>query len=309
MSQILSLIYRIAIDHGWEFVKTLHHMFLAGVNEILTEPAFFDNVVEYNGKYYKVGTKRGAVMDSKVETEEYYILTLAAIAMELKYSGLHEATIVIGAGLPATRYGAEKKEFAEYLSRNRDVTFKFEGEEYKIKLEKVALFPQGYAAAVEDLPYLGSKVVVVDVGSWTTDIFPINNKKPDDANANSIPGGVISCMRTINKHSVRLFNEKIDEEAIVDYIATGKTNLDKKYVELIDKTLKEFATDLFNSLREEGYSLKTTQFYFVGGGAAVMKRFGGIEQKNIRYNLDLKANARGYDKLTKIAMERNARKS
>lgn len=309
MSQILSLTYRIAIDHGWEFIKTLHHMFLAGVNEILTEPAFFDNVVEYNGKYYKVGTKRGAVMDSKVETEEYYILTLAAIAMELKYSGLCEATIVIGAGLPATRYGAEKKEFAEYLSRNKDVTFKFEGEEYKIKLEKVALFPQGYAAAVEDLPYLGSKVIVVDVGSWTTDIFPINNKKPDDANANSIPGGVISCMRTINKHSVRLYNEKIDEEAIVDYIATGKTNLDKKYVELIDKTLKEFATDLFNSLREEGYSLKTTQFYFVGGGAAVMKRFGGIEQKNIRYNLDLKANARGYEKLTKIAMERNARKS
>ena len=39
------------------------------------------------------------------------------------------------------------------------MTFKFEGEEYKIKIEKVALFPQGYAAAVEDLPYLGNKVV------------------------------------------------------------------------------------------------------------------------------------------------------
>ena len=41
----------------------------------------------------------------------------------------------------------------------------------------------------------------------------------------------------------------------------------------------------------------------------VEKRLLTDEQKNIRYNLDLKANARGYDKLTKIAMERNARKS
>ncbi len=308
MTQMLLQSRRIVIDHGWEFIKTLHFMFLAGVNEILSEPAFFDNVVEYNGKYYKVGMKRGAVMDSKVETEDYYILTLAAIAMELKYMGLHEANIVIGAGLPATRYGAEKKGFVEYLSRNKDVQFKFEGEEYKVKVEKVAMFPQGYAAVVEDLPYLSNKAIVVDIGSWTTDIFPIINKKPDDANANSIPGGVISCMRLINKHSVRLYNEKIDEEEIVHYIATGKTNLEKKYVELIEKTLKEFATELFNSLREEGYSLNTTQFYFVGGGASVMKRFGGFEQKNIRYNLDLKANARGYDKLTKIAMDRNARK-
>ena len=140
MTQMLLQSKRIVIDHGWEFIKTLHFTFLAGVNEILSEPAFFDNVVEYNGKYYKIGTKRGAVMDSKVETDDYYILTLAAVAMELKYMGLHEANIVIGAGLPATRYGAEKKGFVEYLSRNQDVAFKFEGEEYKVKIEKVAMF-------------------------------------------------------------------------------------------------------------------------------------------------------------------------
>ena len=45
---------RVAIDHGWGDVKTVHFRFRAGVLEILTEPAFFDNVIEYNGKYYKV---------------------------------------------------------------------------------------------------------------------------------------------------------------------------------------------------------------------------------------------------------------
>lgn len=299
---------RIAIDHGWGDIKTVHFRFRAGVLEILTEPAFFDNVIEYNGKYYKVGTKRSAVMDNKTSNDDYYILTLAAIAKELKHMGRKEAKILIAAGLPATRYGAEKKAFAEYLGRNKEVVFKFEEVEYRITIEKVALFPQGYSAVVEELPMLGKNLVVVDVGSWTTDIFPIVDRKPDDANANSIPGGVISCLKEISKQCVRLYNEKIDEDEVTNYLITGRTQLEDKYVEVIDKVMKEFAINLFNSLREEGYSLNTTQFYFAGGGASIMKKYGGIQQKNVRYNLDVKANAKGYDRLAKIAMERNARK-
>ena len=40
-----------------------------------------------------------------------------------------------------------------------------------------------------------------------------------------------------------------------------------------------------------------TQIIFVGGGAGVMKRFGGLEQKNIQYIEDVKANAKGYEML------------
>ena len=38
-------------------------------------------------------------------------------------------------------------------------------------------------------------------------------------------------------------------------------------------------------------------YIFVGGGAGVMKRFGGLEQKNIQYLEDVKANAKGYEML------------
>lgn len=40
-----------------------------------------------------------------------------------------------------------------------------------------------------------------------------------------------------------------------------------------------------------------TQIIFVGGGAGVMKRFGNLEQGNIRYIEDVKANAKGYEML------------
>ena len=46
----------IGIDHGWSQMKTANApVFSAGIREILTEPAFYDDVLEYEGKYYKVG--------------------------------------------------------------------------------------------------------------------------------------------------------------------------------------------------------------------------------------------------------------
>ncbi len=39
------------------------------------------------------------------------------------------------------------------------------------------------------------------------------------------------------------------------------------------------------------------QKVMVSGGAGVMKRFGGREQKNIQYLEDVKANAKGYEML------------
>ena len=63
----------IGIDHGWSNMKTATQVFTTGVKEITTEPAFFDNVVEFDGVYYKVGGKRLEVRDCKVENNSFYI--------------------------------------------------------------------------------------------------------------------------------------------------------------------------------------------------------------------------------------------
>lgn len=48
----------IGIDHGWSMMKTISQVFVTGVKEITTTPAFFGDVLEYEGKYYKIGTVR-----------------------------------------------------------------------------------------------------------------------------------------------------------------------------------------------------------------------------------------------------------
>ena len=46
----------IGIDHGWSMMKTISQVFVTGVKEITTTPALFGDVLEYEGRYYKVGT-------------------------------------------------------------------------------------------------------------------------------------------------------------------------------------------------------------------------------------------------------------
>ena len=74
----------VPIDHGWANMKTEQDVFTSGVSEITTEPALFNDVLEYNNKYYKIGGKRLEVKEDKVHDDNYYLLTLAATAMTLE---------------------------------------------------------------------------------------------------------------------------------------------------------------------------------------------------------------------------------
>ena len=124
----------IGIDHGWSMMKTVTQVFVTGVKEITTTPALFGDVLEYDGKYYKIGTVRQEVKDTKVEDDSFYLLTLAAVAKELKKRGLSDAKVFLAVGLPLTRFGAERNNFIKYLTKNKRVDFRYENEAYLLRL-------------------------------------------------------------------------------------------------------------------------------------------------------------------------------
>lgn len=300
----LSNIEIIGIDHGNSQIKTVNEIFPTGIKEISTEPPFFEDILEIKDRYYKIGGERLEVKNTKSEDEDFKRLTYAAVAKELKNRRLQDANIVLAVGLPPTRYGAEKQSFVEYLNKPEEVSFLYEQKPYHIKIAGVMVFPQCFAAVADMIPGMDSKVVAVDIGSWTVDIIPIINRKPETGSDCTINDGIIPCMRDIQNESVRLFNEKIDEMVIQEYIMTGKCNLPKDFKAIMDSKLHGFAEKIMKVIREQGYSLQTTQFIFAGGGASIIKNFGGYQQNNIRYRFDVRANAKGYETLAKIAMKR-----
>ena len=85
----------IGIDHGWSQMKTSNSCFNTSIKELPNVPAFTDNVFQYNNRYFAVGDERLEVLDSKVENENFYLLTLVAIAKEMKCRGVKEADIAL----------------------------------------------------------------------------------------------------------------------------------------------------------------------------------------------------------------------
>lgn len=298
----------IGIDHGWSMMKTVSQVFITGAREIRTEPAVFDDVLELDGRYYKIGTQRQEVKDTKTEDESFLILTYASIAKELRRRGKTDAEVFLAVGLPLTRFGSEKTDFVKYLTDKKEVTFSFEGTEYHVRIVNAAVFPQCYAAVADRIVSFKKKTLIVDIGSWTIDIMPVINKSPDESNCITIPKGLITCMRSINEKCVRLFNGEIDETELQNMMRYGKEYAkDEEYHNVAVEEIEAFAERVYNSIREYGYNLKTTPIIFVGGGAVVMKNYGGYNQKNIDYILDIKANARGYEQLAEIGL-RNLQK-
>jgi len=290
----------IGIDHGWSNIKSISEIFSTAVKEITTEPGFYEDVLEFEGKYYSIGGNRLEVQGTKVENDNFYFLTLAGMAKELKRRKKRTATVFLAVGLPLTRFGAEKQAFIEYLSRKKEISFRYDQVEYHIRLAKVAVFPQCYAAVADKIATFPRRVLIVDIGSWTIDIMPVIDKKPDASLCVTIPKGLITCMRSINDQSIRQLNGEIDELEIQAMILREKSDIPSEYKTIIETGLKEFANKVFYSIGEYGYNLKTTPIVFVGGGAAVMKNYGNINQPNVSYNLDVRANAKGYEHLGRI---------
>ena len=124
----------IGVDHGYAAMKTAHCSFPSGLAEYEHEPYTQKNVLCYDGKYYVVGSGRQPLQKDKTTDENYYLLTLAAIAKEIAYRNAPTTTpVILAAGLPLTSFGREKKAFRAYLLREgKPVSFCMK--EFRMKL-------------------------------------------------------------------------------------------------------------------------------------------------------------------------------
>ena len=92
----------IAVDHGYGNMKTANTVTPTGIKAYETEPIFTGNILEYNGIYYRIGEGHKEFIPDKAMDEEYYLLTLMAIARELNVFSIREADVHLAAGLPLT---------------------------------------------------------------------------------------------------------------------------------------------------------------------------------------------------------------
>lgn len=293
------------IDHGFGLTKTAHTEIISGVKSFgAEEPPLPDRTVYFEGKYYVCGGKRMNVMSNKTNDENYYILTLAALAEEMKLKKRKNDTVIIAAGLPIERMGHEKENFRQYMLKRRKVDFTYEGVRYHINIEDVQIYPQGYAAIVSRIGSMLGTHVLVDIGSWTIDILPIVNKVPDSSRCSSPNMGVITCMTAINNELRRKFNFQLEETQIQDVMCGGTGQLPQKYLEIVRRMIVQYTEEVLSKLREIGFNLEVIPVLFMGGGAIVMEQYGNCDKEMTTIISDIHANAIGYEFIAKQKMQK-----
>ena len=130
----------IGIDHGYGNMKTATRCFPSGVARYDKEPIFQNNLLVYNGMYYQIGEEHKEFCAEKTQDEDYYVLTLAAIAKELDGKGMNRAKVHIAAGLPLTWVATQKEDFQKYLLQNERVDFMFRNKEYHVEFAGLLVF-------------------------------------------------------------------------------------------------------------------------------------------------------------------------
>ena len=293
----------IGIDHGYAAMKTVHFSFPTGLVEYEHEPYTQKDVLEYGGRYYVVGSGRQPLQRDKTQTEDYYLLTLAAIAKELEHRGAeHTASIHLAAGLPLTSFGRDKKSFRSYLYRDGSaIPFRYEGQDYTITIQEVSLFPQGYAAVLTQTELLDEpSVIVADIGGWTVDLMRLDNRIPNAASCRSLELGMIRCIDEISEQVRRLFGLSMTTAQIESALRGSSGGMDERIRAVIHAQAGKYARNLLSAVTESGLDIRAMPTIFLGGGAALLKRHLSATDGLCRPLIldDISLNAKGYSQTT-----------
>ena len=295
----------IGIDHGYGNIKTANCCFPTGVIAGDTEPAFTNDLLVWNNRYYSIGVGHKEFTADKFTDEDYYVLTLAAIARELYRERISSTKVFIAAGLPLTWVTQQKQEFINYLLQNRTVDFTFRKTDYHIQIVGADVFPQGFAAIAEKLGDFKGSTMLCDIGNGTMNLLKITDRKPDMLCMFTEKYGVYQCNLAVREAMMRTHHTNLDENIITEILKKGTADIDADYLNTVITAAKAYTAGIFRKLREHDYNPKLMKLYVVGGGGCLISNFGDYDKDRVIINSDICATAKGYEYIAYTKLTKN----
>ena len=201
--------------------------------------------------------------------------------------------------------------FREYLLRsNQPVNYKFEGVEYSITIEEVAVFPQGYAALMTEVGLLQDEpsMLLMDLGGWTVDLMRIDNAIPAADTAHSLELGMIRCVDDIREQVRRETGLSLTDAQIENMLAGQPCTVSDTVRDIVNKQGRKYTEHLLSATMEAGFDLHAIPAVLLGGGASVVSRHLSPKDglcKTI-FLLDDKVNAVGFERaLTAVSRRKS----
>ena len=293
----------LGIDNGYGNTKTSHTCFKSGLTAYDKEPPFKSNLLIYNGKYYIIGDEHKDYIADKSLDDDFYILTLAALAKELNYRGMTSAKVHLAAGLPLTWVSEQRESFKAYLLQNEVVDFSFKGVDFHVEFVGAEIFPQGFAAIADKLGEFKGMNMLCDIGNGTMNIMLIRNGRPIPSQCFTEKYGVHQCVIMARERLRQKFGAEVDESIIEDVLRHGDADIGKKYLDVIHDCAKSYTDGIMRKLRSHEYNPDLMRLYVMGGGSCLIKNFTEYDHNRVTINSDLCATAKGYERMAQIALK------
>ena len=294
----------IAVDHGYGNIKTANTVTPTGITAYETEPIFTGNILDYNGTYYRIGEGHKEFIPDKAIDEDYYLLTLMAVARELNIFSIQEADVHLAAGLPLTWIRHQREEFRSYLLQNLEVSYRFNNKDYHIRFVGCSLYPQGYPAIVNRLGDLKGTNLLADIGNGTMNILYINNKKAQESRCWTEKFGVNQCLIAAKNAILDRFGVKIEEATVEQVLRFKAADISAPYLDCITAVARQYVADIFSTLRKYEYNPDLMRLYVVGGGGCMIRNFGMYDESRVTILDDICATAKGYEYLALMSLKR-----
>lgn len=285
----------IGVDHGYGNIKTANCCFQTGIAGYDAEPLFTADMLGYEDRYYLIGEGHKEFLAEKTMDDDYYLLTMVAIARELALEELTEASVFLAVGLPLTWTASQKAEFAAYLSRKEEVSFTYRKTDYRIHIAGVKVYPQGYAAVAQLKSQMKGVCLVADIGNGTMNVLYIVNGRPQTARMYTEKFGTYQCTLAAREEFMRRTRRELNDAIIDEVLRTGTADIREEDLSIIRTSATEYVDGIFRRLREHGYDENIMTLYVTGGGGCLIRHFGHINTERVRFVDDICAAAKGYE--------------
>ena len=294
----------VGVDHGYGNMKTAHRVFRTGVECMEEEPIVSKNFVRYKDKFYMIGESHLVYQGNKTDSEDFYILTLAALAEELKFRGLHEANVILAVGLPLAWMKSQGADFRHYLMKEQELHFEFRKERYYVHLCGVKIFPQGFAAVV-NLGAMQGMNMLADIGNGTMNVMQIVDNKPLEKSLVTEKFGVGICMKEIQKELSKENGEDISEMLIEPLLRNGLQERTDSTAKKVEHIATRYTENIRRRLVDYGYKEGLVHLYVIGGGGCLLRNYSDLAEKaGVTFITDICANAKGYETLAEKKLRR-----
>ena len=303
------------IDHGNGNMKGENVCFPCGLVRYVSEPGRFMNedILEYQGTYQTLSDTKMPFKADKTVDDDYFILTLYALAMEARNKGitLTGKDVVLGVGLPPADYGQQATSFKKYFldHAKHGISFKMNGKSVNFYLKDVFVSPQNFAAVMCFKASLLKKyrtVNCIDIGDGTVDLLVIRNGKPDLSVRVSDRSGMAVLRSEISNAIQQNYGIHLDSSDVEQVLMQEETILDEKIILEIQRMAENWLQRIINKLHTHVTDFRTNPAVFLGGGSLLLRKQieNSPEFKYVEFIDDVRANAIGYEKLTTARLRR-----